>query len=102
MKRLKEIVVDEYIKAINEMPSGCDGCHWPGDEGKEDDKKDKEVLLSKKVEEGKLLRWKIFVKETEAFIEDVKKLVDFIKPYIVKAVDKVKEIYGKVKAKIQK
>ena len=36
-------------------------------------------------------RWKIFVKETEAFIEDVKKLVDFIKPYIVKAVDKVKE-----------
>ena len=47
-------------------------------------------------------RWKIFVKETEAFIADVKKLVDFIKPYVVKSVDKVKEIYGKVKAKIQK
>ena len=47
-------------------------------------------------------RWKIFVKETEAFIEDVKKLVDFIKPYVVKAVDKVKEIYGQVKAKFQK
>tara|TARA_R100000781_G_C3993819_1_gene97906 strand:+ start:292 stop:513 length:222 start_codon:yes stop_codon:yes gene_type:complete len=47
-------------------------------------------------------RWKLFVKETEAFIEDVKKLVDFIKPYVVKAIDKVKEIYGKVKAKIQK
>ena len=62
MKRLKEIVVDEYIKAINEMPDGCDGCAWPGDEGKEDDKKDKEVLLGKKVEEGKLLRWKIYVK----------------------------------------
>ena len=46
-------------------------------------------------------RWKIFVKETEAFIEDVKKLVDFIKPYIVKAVDKVKEIYGKVKEKLK-
>ena len=47
-------------------------------------------------------RWKIFIKETEAFIEDVKKLVDFIKPYIVKAVDKVKEIYGQLKAKFQK
>ena len=47
-------------------------------------------------------RWKIFVKETEAFIEDVKKLVDFIKPYVVKAVDKVKEIYGQLKAKFQK
>jgi len=47
-------------------------------------------------------RWKIFVKETEAFIEDVKKLVDFVKPYVVKAVDKVKEIYGQVKAKFQK
>ena len=47
-------------------------------------------------------RWKIFVKETEAFIEDVKKLVDFIKPYVVKAVDKTKEIYGKIKAKFKK
>lgn len=47
-------------------------------------------------------RWKIFVKETEAFIEDVKKLVDFIKPYIVKAVDKVKEIYGSLKARFKK
>ena len=47
-------------------------------------------------------RWKIFVKETEAFIEDVKKLIDFIKPYIVKAVDKVKEIYGQLKAKFKK
>jgi len=47
-------------------------------------------------------RWKIFVKETEAFIADVKKLVDFIKPYVVKAVDKVKEIYGQLKAKFQK
>jgi len=33
---------------------------------------------------------------------DVKKLVDFIKPYVVKAVDKVKEIYGQVKAKFKK
>ena len=47
-------------------------------------------------------RWKLFVKETEAFIEDIKKLVDFIKPYVVKAVDKVKHIYGQVKAKFQK
>ena len=47
-------------------------------------------------------RWKLFVKEVEAFIEDVKKLVDFIKPYVVKAVDKTKEIYGTLKAKFQK
>ena len=47
-------------------------------------------------------RWKLFVKEINAFTEDVKKLIDFIKPYIVKAVDKVKEIYGKLKAKFQK
>ena len=47
-------------------------------------------------------RWKLFVKEVEAFIEDVKKLVDFIKPYVVKAVDKTKELYGKLKAKFQK
>jgi hypothetical protein len=46
-------------------------------------------------------RWKLFVKETEAFIADVKKLVDFIKPYVVKAIDKVKEIYGKVKEKLK-
>ena len=47
-------------------------------------------------------RWKLFVKEVEAFIEDVKKLVDFIKPYVVKAVDKMKEIYGQVKVKFKK
>ena len=47
-------------------------------------------------------RWKLFVKETKAFMEDVKKLVDFIKPYVVETVDKVKEIYGQIKAKIQK
>ena len=47
-------------------------------------------------------RWKLFVKEVEAFIEDVKKLIDFIKPYIVKAIDKVKEIYGQVKSKFKK
>ena len=47
-------------------------------------------------------RWKLFVKEINAFTEDVKKLVDFIKPYIVKAVDKVKKIYAQLKAKFQK
>ena len=36
-------------------------------------------------------RWKLFVKEVEALIEDVKKLVDFIKPYVVKAVIKQKK-----------
>ena len=47
-------------------------------------------------------RWKLFVEEVEAFIEDIKKLVDFIKPYVVKAVDKTKELYGKLKAKLKK
>ena len=47
-------------------------------------------------------RWKIFVKETEAFIEDVKKLIDFIKPYVVKTVDKIKELYSKLKTKFKK
>tara|TARA_R100000664_G_C2641166_1_gene66098 strand:+ start:92 stop:313 length:222 start_codon:yes stop_codon:yes gene_type:complete len=47
-------------------------------------------------------RWKIFVKETEAFIEDIKKLVDFIKPYIVKAIEKTKKIYGNLKARLKK
>jgi len=47
-------------------------------------------------------RWKLFVEEVEAFIEDIKKLVDFIKPYVVKAVDKVKEIYSQVRAKFKK
>ena len=28
-------------------------------------------------------RWKLFVSEANAFIEDVKKLIDFVKPYIV-------------------
>ena len=47
-------------------------------------------------------RWKLFVEEVEAFIEDIKKLVDFIKPYVVKAIDKTKEIYRKIKSKFQK
>ena len=47
-------------------------------------------------------RWKLFVKEVNAFTEDVRKLIDFIKPYVVKAIDKTKEIYGKIKAKFQK
>jgi hypothetical protein len=47
-------------------------------------------------------RWKLFVTEIEAFTEDVKKLVEFIKPYIVKAVDKTKEIYESLKARFKK
>ena len=47
-------------------------------------------------------RWKLFVTEVEAFTEDIKKLVDFIKPYIVKAVDKTKEIYDSLKARLKK
>ena len=47
-------------------------------------------------------RWKLFVQEVEAFTEDVKKLVEFIKPYIVKAVDKTKEIYESLKARFKK
>jgi len=47
-------------------------------------------------------RWKLFVKEVEDFVEDVKKLVNFIKPYIVSAVNKTKQIYGHLKSKFEK
>jgi len=47
-------------------------------------------------------RWKIVAREFKDFMVDVKKLVDFIKPYVVTTVDKVKELYGKIKAKFQK
>ena len=47
-------------------------------------------------------RWKIVVREFKDFMVDVKKLIDFVKPYVVKAVDKVKEIYSQVRAKFQK
>ena len=47
-------------------------------------------------------RWKLFVSEANAFIEDVKKLIDFVKPYIVKAVDKTKEIYKNLKERFKK
>ncbi len=47
-------------------------------------------------------RWKLFVKEVNAFTEDVRKLIDFIKPYVVKAVDKTKEIYKTLKARFKK
>ena len=47
-------------------------------------------------------RWKLFVKEVEDFIEDVKKLVEFIKPYVTQAIDKTKEIYSKLKTRFKK
>ena len=47
-------------------------------------------------------RWKLFVKEVNAFTEDVKKLIDFIKPYVVKALNKTKELYGNLKARFKK
>ena len=47
-------------------------------------------------------RCKLFVKEVEDFVEDVKKLVNFIKPYIVSAVNKTKQIYGHRKSKFEK
>jgi len=47
-------------------------------------------------------RWKLFITEVEAFTEDVKKLIDFLKPYVVKTVDTVKELFTKVKARFKK
>ena len=47
-------------------------------------------------------RWKIVAREFKDFMVDVKKLIEFVKPYIVKAVDKVKEIYGQIKEKFKK
>ena len=48
------------------------------------------------------IRWKLFVSEANAFIEDVKKLIDFVKPYVVKAIDKTKEIYKNLKERFKK
>jgi len=47
-------------------------------------------------------RWKLFVKEVNAFTEDVKKLIEFIKPYIVKTIDVIKTTFNKIKAKFSK
>ena len=47
-------------------------------------------------------RWKIVAREFKDFMVDVKKLIDFVKPYVVKAVDKVKEIYSTLKTKFNK
>ena len=47
-------------------------------------------------------RWKIVSREFKAFMVDVKKLVDFVKPYVIKAVDNLKELYGKIKNKLKK
>ena len=44
-------------------------------------------------------RVNLFKKEFNAFVEDVKKLIDFLKPYVVKTVDTVKELFTKVKAR---
>jgi len=40
-------------------------------------------------------RWKIHTKEWNEFLDDVKKLLAFIQPYVVKAIDKVKGWIGK-------
>ena len=47
-------------------------------------------------------RVNLFKKEFNAFVEDVKKLIDFLKPYVVKTVDTVKELFTKVKARFKK
>jgi hypothetical protein len=47
-------------------------------------------------------RVNLFKKEFNAFLEDVKKLIDFLKPYVVKTVDTVKELFTKVKARFKK
>ena len=47
-------------------------------------------------------RWKIVTREFKDFIVDVKKLIDFVKPYVVKAMDKTKEIYKNLKALFKK
>ena len=42
------------------------------------------------------------MQEVEAFTDDVKKLVEFIKPYVVKTVDVVKTTFNKIKTKFSK
>ena len=47
-------------------------------------------------------RVNLFKKEFNAFLEVVKKLIDFLKPYVLKTVDTVKELFTKVKARFKK
>jgi len=47
-------------------------------------------------------RVNLFKKEFNAFLEDVKKLIDFLKPYIVKTIDTTKELVAKVKTRFKK
>ena len=47
-------------------------------------------------------RVNLFKKEFNAFLEDVKKLIDFLNPYVLKTVDTVKELFTKVKARFKK
>ena len=35
-------------------------------------------------------RWSLFVKEWNAFVEDIKKLIAFLQPYFVKTIETVK------------
>ena len=35
-------------------------------------------------------RWSLFVKEWNALVEDIKKLIAFLQPYVIKVVDTVK------------
>tara|TARA_Y100001938_G_scaffold144226_1_gene218422 strand:+ start:113 stop:334 length:222 start_codon:yes stop_codon:yes gene_type:complete len=48
------------------------------------------------------IRWKLFISEAKSFIEDVKKIVNFIQPYISKAINKTKELYKSLKKAIKK
>jgi len=47
-------------------------------------------------------RVNLFKKEFNAFLEDVKKLIDFLKPSIVKIIDTTKELVAKVKTRFKK
>ena len=35
-------------------------------------------------------RWSLFVKEWNALVEDIKKLIAFLQPYVIKVIDTVK------------
>ena len=47
-------------------------------------------------------RWKIHTREFSEFVDDVKKFIEFLKPSVVKEIDKTKELYGKIRAKFKK
>lgn len=47
-------------------------------------------------------RWKIVKRELKDLVKDIKKLIDFCTPYVLKGVDWTKNTFKKIKSKLEK